>query len=666
MSDFRSPGTPPSTAFFQHLVETTPDGVWLIDFDGRTIFANARVAEMHGIDEAELPRLSVYDVLDASGKESFAGHLTALRGGMVEHEDAESMFVRRDGSTQWMLVRAQLMTHPRTGEPCVLLRLSDFSRRRQERDDLARAQVDLEAARDAAMAASRQKSEFLATVSHEIRTPLNGVLGLNELLLDTQLDDEQRRLAAGAQQQGQVLLALINDLLDFSKIEAGRLVLEEVVFDVRTVLDQVVEPLRDAAHVKGIALSVAYDDTTPGHVRGDPTTVARVCVNLLSNALKFTESGSVAMQVSSEPVADLVRLRVSVTDTGIGIDCDAADIFAPFQQADSSTARVFGGTGLGLAISRELVESMGGEIEFESVVGRGSTFRFSALLAQVGEQPAPSAERVVARPTLRPHRVLVVEDNEVNQLVATGMLTSLGHVAEVAGDGLLAVEALAVEDYDLVLMDVQMPRLDGFGATARIRAAERPGKRTPIVAMTANAVTGERERCLAVGMDDFLTKPVNRDDLARALARWLGGGDVADSSVGSPAPAAVVSPQVLDHSRLDELGELGEGDAAYVDRVLERFTTTGPALVAAVQSAGTSGELAFAAHKLAGTAGNLGLEQLAALARRLEVLAESEPDAARTMIADLRPALDAAIAALTGHRAGLVGRVGLEPTAQGL
>ncbi|PUA80462.1 ATP-binding protein [Nocardioides currus] len=643
MSDFRRGDHASADAFFQHLVETSTDGLWLIDFDGRTVYANARVAEMHGISVSELGGLSVFDVLDDRGKESFRGHLERLRAGMVEQDDEESLLVRRDGTGRWVLVSSQAVMHPTSGEPCVLLRLSDFSRRRQERDELTRAKAAFAEARDSAVAESQQKSEFLATVSHEIRTPLNGVLGLNELLLATDLDDEQRRLATGVGQSGRLLLELVSDVLDFSKVDAGRLDLEEVEFDVRVVVDQVVDPVREAAHGKGLGFSVSYDDLDHRVVRGDPTRLAQVCGNLLSNALKFTDEGRVDVVVSSEAVGEATRLRVSVVDTGIGIDGDAADVFAPFQQADSSTSRVFGGTGLGLAISRDLAEAMGGEVQFDSVVGRGTTFWFTCLVAPVDAGHAAPSTDAVRATTQVPRRVLVVEDNEVNQMVARGFLHSLGHSVETASDGLAAVALLGRDSFDLVLMDVQMPRLDGYATTRRIRSAEPAGSRIPIVAMTANAVAGERERCLSAGMDDFLTKPVDREDLARVLASWVGDKP--------PAVAPATRPPVLDRARLALLADEDLGGADYLGRVLGRFETGGPAMVTAIEDARTVEDLQFAAHKLAGTAANIGFGRMADVARDLEEQARGgavrAPDA---LLEDLRAALGESLDALAALR----------------
>ena len=407
----------------------------------------------------------------------------------------------------------------------------------------------LAAARDAAMEASRLKSEFLATMSHEIRTPLNGVIGLNELLQRTALSDDQRRLAEGVQGAGRTLLGVINDILDFSKIEAGELELEEVDFEVRRILDQTAAILAESAGERGIGLSVSVEDDVPERLVGDPTRLGQVLSNLISNAIKFTSVGEVRVRAyvaGADPAG--VLLGVEVTDSGIGIRQDQMDrLFEPFRQADASTTRTHGGTGLGLAISRQLVTAIGGDIGARSVPGEGSTFWFTARLSR----SRPGVRRLEpAEPRrsdgLRHGHVLLVEDNEVNQLVALGFLESLGYTADVAGNGEVAVACAADATYDAILMDLQMPVLDGFAATRQIRAAEGD-RRVPIIAMTASAFEGEREKCLAAGMDDFLTKPVDSTRLASVLrAHAHHTGPVPVAPVARDAAPAAPANAVLD------------------------------------------------------------------------------------------------------------------------
>ena len=534
------------------------------------------------------------------------------------------------------------------------------------------ATQQMEEARDAAMAASRQKSDFLAMVSHEIRTPLNGVIGLNELLLQTSLNEEQRKLASGAGFSGRLLLNLINDILDFSKVEAGQLKLEHLDFDVREALDQLVAAHRQNAGAKGVAFEVTYEPGLPEVLCGDPTRLAQVVNNLVSNALKFTDDGSVALRVSAtEGDADWT-LRCEVSDTGIGIPSATDDLFEPFRQADASTSRRFGGTGLGLAISKELVELAGGSIGYESNPESGSTFWFTMRMK------CPTRNAVVGRPlspALQVHgvarRVLVVEDNPLNRMVATGMLQALGHEVEAAEDGLVALERLREGFYDLVLLDVQMPRLDGYATARAIRETERHSDmgRTPIIALTAGAVEGERERCLHSGMDDFLTKPIDPGTLSVSLRRWLGDAPTErEGSMTMNGHAAhnghnrhnghslngEADVPDLDLARVHLLRDLVPGSTTYLDRVIDNFIAKSPQveekLRAAVHAADVE-QLAFLAHSLKGSAANIGLTRVAEVAELLQRLdGPDSMDDAGVLVQQLATLLDRGCVALRRQR----------------
>ena len=518
----------------------------------------------------------------------------------------------------------------------------------------------LAAARDAAMEASRLKSEFLATLSHEIRTPLNGVIGLNELLQRTGLTDDQRRLAEGVQGAGRTLLGVINDILDFSKIEAGELELEEVDFEVRRILIQTATILAESAGERGIGLSVSVEDDVPERLVGDPTRLGQVLSNLISNAIKFTSVGEVRVRAFvAEHQASGVLLGVEVSDSGIGIRKDQMDrLFEPFRQADASTTRTHGGTGLGLAISRQLVTAIGGDIGARSTPGEGSTFWFTALLGH-SRPGVRRLERAEPRRSdgLRHGHVLLVEDNEVNQLVALGFLESLGYTADVAGNGEEAVARAQDATYDAVLMDLQMPVLDGFAATRRIRAAE-DGRRVPIIAMTASAFEGEREKCLAAGMDDFLTKPVDSSRLASVLrAHADEAGPASAPPVGSPRVAPVVATGgVLDARRIEELLEMGVGAEVLVHRAVDNFVSRVPETVAGLQAAvarDDGDELRALAHRLKGSALNLGAARVAEVSLALEETGrEGCAEEAAPLLAELEAALGEASAALESYRTG--------------
>jgi signal transduction histidine kinase/DNA-binding response OmpR family regulator len=509
----------------------------------------------------------------------------------------------------------------------------DITRRREAQQQLEQARVQAEQARLQAEAANAAKDEFLANISHEIRTPLNGVIGMNNLLAQTSLSAEQRQFVDLLGSSGRALLDLVNDVLDYSRIEAGKLIMEQVRFPLSRWLWEVVTPQRIAAQEKGLALNYSADPDLPPDAVGDPGRLRQVVTNLLNNAIKFTSRGQieVSMRLERED-GQRFWIALAVSDSGIGIEADKQrSIFDAFVQADTSTSRRYGGSGLGLSICAKLVQMMGGTIDLQSTPGQGSRFVAHVPLGHalegtpITQLGLAGLEPVPAAPTRRGSagRALVVDDHAVNQLLASKLLQSLGFEVSVAADGLQAVEQATLQAFDLILMDIQMPQLNGLQATAELRARERAQQRqpVPIIALTANASDADRRQALASGMNGYLSKPLTPEALQSAL-----------QSVLNPAAPTAADPPIADRARL--LTRLGGDEAALHEMaqafcvdLRQRMTQTFQALKDADWT-----QVTRHTHALKGALLTMTAEPAAAHAKALEAAVQAQ-DAAQATLA---------------------------------
>ena len=616
------------SADYRQIFDNAHDPIIIFNPEDEVVLnINRRACEIYGFSREEFLGMSMIDIslTPERGRRQVA---ETLQKGV--YHNFESCQRRKDGSVLFLEINASTIDYE--GRPAILSINRDITERRRAEE--------MRLAKEAAERADRAKSQFLANMSHEIRTPMAGILGLSDLLLKTDLNTRQRRYSQLIQSSTGALLGVIDDILDFARIEADKLTLESVPFHLPSMLAETTDLLRLRAQAKGIALELTVDDGLPEWCLGDPGRLRQAVINLVGNAVKFTNQG--AVEVCAQTTSD-GRVQIAVVDTGVGIPAAVQEkLFTPFSQADSSTSRRFGGSGLGLAITKRIIEMMGGEMGFMSQPGIGSSFWFALALQSIpppegGGAGIKAAGGAAPPPVAR--RVLVAEDNPVNQLVVLEQLASLGFEATAVSNGLEALAALEEKPFDLVLMDCQMPELDGYETTLRMRLREGERWQVPVIALTAHAMQGDREKCLAVGMNDYISKPFRVETLRQILQRWL----APDAAASSPAEPPVFPPPsstvvALDSETLERMRALGRVAGRDLLREMVDTFRARPHLEELKEAiaAGDRNALELCAHSLKGSAGTLGARRLAELCAELERGARAgDADPSSRQIGDL-------------------------------
>ncbi len=592
---------------FALAVRGTNDGIWDWDIRTNEVYFSPRWKSMVGYEENELPDdFSAFEkLLHPDDHDRVMSELDDYLNSRIQRYSVEFRFRHKDGSWRWILARGRALRDIQGNPYRMAGSHTDVTERKHDEEELHKA-------RQAAEAANSAKSVFLANMSHEIRTPMNGVIGMSELLLGTPLDDTQREYLEMLKHSADSLLELLNDILDFSKIEAGKMELDSHEFDLNEIVTEIAQAMDIRAFQKRLVLLHHISPDIPARLIGDDGRLRQILINLIGNAIKFTHKGGVTIEVGVESeTADLITLHFKINDTGIGIATDMHEsIFEAFTQAESSTTRRYGGTGLGLAICRDLVALMHGRIWVESRPDVGSTFHFTAAFGRTsGISIKPRSPRT--EPVVTAHasmKVLVAEDGHVNQLVSSRMLEKRGHIVTLASNGQEAIDFFKSEAFDAILMDVHMPGINGYEATAAIREIEQTtGGHVPIIAMTANAMKGDRERCLAAGMDDYIAKPLRSAELFQIVEQFSRRPAIQKAAQTTrtpesapPRPPAETAP--LDLTAFRE----SAGDEKLMRKLIAIFPEDTQKYLRKVEkalSAGKARPLYEAAHSLKGMIG---------------------------------------------------------------
>lgn len=610
------------------VVENTDDIIFSIDFNMRLMLFNSAFADECVRRESGRPRTG----------DDYRSYLTSsstslwneswqhtMRGKMSKYRESVQY---NDGTIDHF----EVSQHPITGSSGLIIGVAVHSRKVTER---VRHEIELIKARESAELAARAKSEFLATMSHEIRTPLNGLIGMATLLRNTELSKEQRDYASSIEISGEALLSIINNVLDYSRIESEKMVLEIVPFELQSCITDTISMLRYQAEGRGNKLGYSISNEVPRYVAGDKTRIRQILVNLVGNAIKFTENGNISIHAHLESITGSnVRIHFSVSDTGIGMTPEQTQkLFRAFSQADPSTYRKYGGTGLGLAISAQLTQLMNGQISVESKPGAGSTFHFIIELSIVDERDTPAISALpeggkspeVMALELKKYShlsILIAEDNVINRKLAQAVLRNFGFEPNLADDGRMAVELWEKNRHDIIFMDVQMPEMDGLEASREIRKRSGNKNNPVIIAMTAYAMEGDRVQCFEAGMNDYLTKPFKPEELEQILLKY--GRLIPPSPSPGNSVAIFNMSDWIDPAAIDRLEVMSGNDRDFLKNIFKMYLEQSEDIVVQIKKlhgAGALIEMGAEAHKLKGSSLNLGIKQLAELCRILEIAA---------------------------------------------